>query len=118
MDICQIGYDICEFDSLRGLGIDIIGRVHFDKFDKFDITVEINNIPALAQVMAWPQPGDKPLSEPMMVSLLTHHLASISYQNDWDIETVLYHDVFLIFNNLCIISEKHNHTEPELQWFV
>ena len=28
MDICQIGYDICEFDSLRGLGIDIIGRVH------------------------------------------------------------------------------------------
>ena len=30
MDICQIGYDICEFDSLRGLGIDIIGRVHFD----------------------------------------------------------------------------------------
>ena len=33
MDICQIGYDICEFDSLRGLGIDIIGRVHFDKRD-------------------------------------------------------------------------------------
>ena len=28
MDICQIGYDICEFDSLRGIGIDIIGRVH------------------------------------------------------------------------------------------
>ena len=26
MDICQIGYDICEFDSLRGLGIVIIGR--------------------------------------------------------------------------------------------
>ena len=24
MDICQIGYDICEFDSFRGLGIDII----------------------------------------------------------------------------------------------
>ena len=30
MDICQIGYDICEFDSLRGLGIDIIGKVYFD----------------------------------------------------------------------------------------
>ena len=37
MDICQIGYDICEFDSLRGLGIDIIGRVHFDNRDKFAI---------------------------------------------------------------------------------
>ena len=32
----------------------------------------INNIPALLQIMAWRQPGDKPLSEPMMVSLLTH----------------------------------------------
>ena len=31
-----------------------------------------NNIPALVQIMAWRRPGDKPLSEPMMVSLLTH----------------------------------------------
>ena len=30
----------------------------------------INNIPALVQVMAWHWPGDKPLSEPMMASLL------------------------------------------------
>ena len=34
--------------------------------------VPINNIPALVQIMAWRQPGDKPLSEPMMVCLLTH----------------------------------------------
>ena len=32
----------------------------------------INNNPALVQIMAWRRPGDKPLSEPMMVSLLTH----------------------------------------------
>ena len=32
----------------------------------------INNIPALVQIMAWRRPGDKPLSAPMMVSLLTH----------------------------------------------
>ena len=32
----------------------------------------INNIPTLVQVMAWRRPGDKPLSEPMMVYLLTH----------------------------------------------
>ena len=32
----------------------------------------INNIPALVQIMAWHRPGDKPLSEPMMVSVLTH----------------------------------------------
>ena len=32
----------------------------------------INNIPALVLIMAWRRPGNKPLSEPMMVSLLTH----------------------------------------------
>ena len=32
----------------------------------------INNIPALVQIMAWRRSGDKPLSEPVMVSLLTH----------------------------------------------
>ena len=32
----------------------------------------ITNIPALVQIMAWRRPGDKPLSEAMMVSLLTH----------------------------------------------
>ena len=32
----------------------------------------INNIPALVQIMAWRLPGDKPLSEPTMVNLLTH----------------------------------------------
>ena len=39
MDVCQIGYDICEFDSLRGLGINIIGRVHFDNQDRFSISM-------------------------------------------------------------------------------
>ena len=33
---------------------------------------QINNIPALVQIMAWRRPGDKSLSESMMVSLLTH----------------------------------------------
>ena len=32
----------------------------------------INNIPALVQIMAWRRLGDKSLSEPVMVSLLTH----------------------------------------------
>ena len=32
----------------------------------------IDHIPALVQIMAWRRPGDKPLSEPMMISLLTH----------------------------------------------
>ena len=39
---------------------------------KFVPKVQIYNISALVQIMAWRRPGDKPLSEPMMVSLLTH----------------------------------------------
>ena len=46
-------------------------------YEKFFILIQIslkfvpkgpiNNIPALVQIMAWPQPGDKPLSEPMLM---------------------------------------------------
>ena len=32
----------------------------------------INNISALVQIVAWRRPGDKPVSEPMMVNLPTH----------------------------------------------
>ena len=39
---------------------------------KFVPNGPIDNIPALVQIMAWRRPGDKPLSEPMVVSLLTH----------------------------------------------
>ena len=39
---------------------------------KFVPKVRINNIPSLVQIMAWRRSGGKPLSEPMMVSLLTH----------------------------------------------
>ena len=39
---------------------------------KFVPVVWINNNPALVQLMTMCRPGDRPLSEPMMVSLLTH----------------------------------------------
>ena len=39
---------------------------------KFVPKSRINNIRALFQIMAWRRPGDKPLSDAMMVSLLTH----------------------------------------------
>ena len=62
----------------------------------------INNIPALVQIMAWRRSGDKPLSEPMMVRLLTHicvarpqwinpcHVELIS-RNIWKKNHVIYH---------------------------
>ena len=39
---------------------------------KFVPQIPINNIPALVRIIAWRRPGDKPLSEPMMVRLPTH----------------------------------------------
>ena len=39
---------------------------------KFVPKVRINNIPTLVQIMAWRLTGDKPLSESMLLILLTH----------------------------------------------
>ena len=43
---------------------------------KFVPKVRIHNIPALVQIIVWRRPGGKPLSEPMLVSLLTHICAT------------------------------------------
>ena len=61
---------------------------------KFVPKVWINNIPALVQIMAWHCPGNKPLSEPMIVSLPMHICVTrpqwvnkvrynFRYQNSW-----------------------------------
>ena len=45
---------------------------------KFVPKVWINDIPALVQMMAWRRRGDKPLSESMVVSLMTHNYVARS----------------------------------------
>ena len=57
--------DIFKFIFLNGNEL-ILPRISL----KFVPKVRINNIPALVQIMAWRSPCDKPLSEPMIVSLL------------------------------------------------
>ena len=47
-------------------------RISIEISLKFVPKSPIDNIPALVQIMAWRRPGDKPISEAMMVSLLTH----------------------------------------------
>ena len=42
---------------------------------KFVLKGPINNIPSLVQIMAWRQPGGKPLSKLMMVRSVTHELS-------------------------------------------
>ena len=52
----------------------------FIKIHKFVPKWQINNVPSLVQIMAWRRSGDRPLSEPIMVSLdaCMRHSASMS----------------------------------------
>ena len=61
---------------------------------KFVPKVHIINILALVQIMAWPRPGDKPSSEPMMFSLLTHICIT---QPQW---VILYISWWCLFFNM------------------
>ena len=63
---------------------------------KFVPKVPINNIPSLVQIMAWRRPGDKPLSEAMMVSLLTHICVT---RPQW-VKHLIY-DKTAHFSNIC-----------------
>ena len=64
----------------RRFADDTFKSIFLNEDDRISITISlkfvpkgpINSIPALVQIMAWRRSGDKPLSEPMMVSLLTH----------------------------------------------
>ena len=47
-------------------------RISIEISLKFFPKGRINYIPSLVQIMAWRRPGDKPLSEPMMVRLPMH----------------------------------------------
>ena len=43
---------------------------------KFVSGSQISNLPALVRMMAWRRSGDGPLTEPVMVSLMTHICAT------------------------------------------
>ena len=59
-------------DTFNRIFVNANARISIKFSLKFVPKGPINNIPALVQIMAWHRPGDKPLSEPVMVSLLTH----------------------------------------------
>ena len=67
---------------------------------KFVPKSPINNIPALVQIMAWRRPGDKPLSEPMMVNLPTHicvtrsQWVNITLRSPWIFHVSCYIETF------------------------
>ena len=63
----------CHFaDIFKCISLNEKARIFIKISLKFVLKEPINNIPALVQIMAWRRLGDKQLSEPMVVSLLTH----------------------------------------------
>ena len=66
---------------------------------KFVPKVRINNIPALVQILAWRRSGGTPLSEPMMVSLLTHICVTRPQWFKWtldDLGALQWHNLSII----------------------
>ena len=59
-------------DTIKHLFLNENVRISIKISLKFVPKGPINNNPSLVQTMAWRRPGDKPLSEPMLVSLPTH----------------------------------------------
>ena len=76
---------------------------------------QINNIPALVMIMAWRRSGDKPLSKPMMVNLLTRICVTrpqwvnnsrlYQNQNGTDIVDIIYNNTYL--RNLKYSANNH-----------
>ena len=59
-------------DSFKCISVNKKFRIWNKISLKFVPKGQINNFPSLVQIMVWRRPGDKPLSEPMMVKSLTH----------------------------------------------
>ena len=67
----QIGRHFTD-DTFKRIFLNKNPRISIKISLKFVPKGPINTIPALVQIIAWRRPGDKPLSEAMMVRLPTH----------------------------------------------
>ena len=84
-------------DTLKRIFMNENVRISIKISLKFVPNGPTNNIPALVQIMVWRRSGDKPLSEPMMVSLLTHICVTRPQRLDW-------------------IKRQISNTIPDIQW--
>ena len=71
MRLRQNGWNFAD-DTYKRIFLNENVRIWIEVSLKFVPKGAINNIAALIQIIAWRWPGDKPLSEPMMVRLPTH----------------------------------------------
>ena len=75
----------------------------------------INNFPVSVQIMVWRRPGDKPLSEPIMVSLLTHICNKDIYQQRlWLVQAITCTKVDSKIDLLAFIPVEFHRKCPEI----
>ena len=67
----QNGHHFAD-DILKCISLNAYVSISIENSLNFVHMCPVNNIPASVQIMAWHRPGDKPLSESMMVRLSTH----------------------------------------------
>ena len=84
-------------------------RISIKNSLKFVPSGPINKITALVQVMYWRRPGYKPLSEPMMVSLLTHICVT---RSQW-VNSLCHRDATLRYK-----SDGTNAFYPNQGWLI
>ena len=72
-----------------------------------------DNIPALVQIMAWRRSCDKPLSEPMMVGLLTHICVTRpQWVNGKVVQRWTLLKMWVSYASIMIKADLHDATEP------
>ena len=86
----QNGRHLAE-DTFKRIFLNLNVRILIKILLKFVFKGPINNIPGLVPIMAWCLSGDKSLSEPVVVSLLTHIYASLGL-NEFNAVWCFYHD--------------------------
>ena len=73
----------------------------------------INNISALVQIIDWHHPGNKPLSEPMMVSMvsLPMHICVIQWVNSLSLSDTIWPprsgSILVQVNDCCLTAPSH-----------
>ena len=77
---------------------------------KFVHKCPINNIASLVQIMAWRRPGDKPLSEAMMVGFLMHVCVT---QPQWVNSILCFYLCHGCFEGIAGIMDCHYTLTPE-----
>ena len=81
---------------------------------KFVPNIQINHIPALVQIKAWYQTGDKSLSEPMIVSLLMH----ICVTGPQWVNEIKHNKIMYILYGICCVYNPLRVTDPAQWWYT